>query len=67
MATKWQEKGVGFALKVGSKPANRKPVIDDRTGKTGGYEIEHWDDHQDAEVFAKTIAASLVVHEGDDK
>ena len=62
MPTKWQEKGVGFSLKLGSKPTNKKAVIDERNGSIGGYTTEHWDDHQDAEVLAKTVRASLRVN-----
>ena len=59
MPTKWQEKGVGFSLKIGSKPSNKTKIIDDRDGTTGGYQTEHWDDHQDAEVLAKSVRMSL--------
>jgi len=62
MPTKWQEKGVGFSLKLGSKPTNKKPVVDERDGTIGGFETEHWDDHQDAEVLAKSVRMSLKAH-----
>jgi hypothetical protein len=42
---------------------NKKPVIDDRDGSIGGYETEHWDDHQDVNVLAKPIRVSLTVNE----
>jgi len=63
MPTKWQEKGVGFSLRIGSKPTNKKSVVDERNGTIGGFETEHWDDHQDVEVLAKTVRASLKLNE----
>ena len=52
---------IGVSLRRGT--ANRKPVIRDDDGTIGGYEIEHWDDHQDAEVHARPVRASLAVNE----
>ena len=63
MPTKWQEKGVGFSLRIGSKPTNKKAVVDEHNGTIGGFETEHRDDHQDAEILAKTVRASLKLNE----
>ena len=59
MTTRWQEKGVGVSLRKGK--TNKKPVLDDRDGTVGGYEVEHWDDHQDAVVLPKSVRTSLKV------
>jgi len=61
MTTRWQEKNVGVSLRKGT--TNKKPVLDDRDGSIGGYEVEHWDDHQDAVVLAKTVRVSLKAEE----
>ena len=59
--TVWQEKNVGVSLLKGK--AHRKPVVDDRDGTVGGYEVEHWDDHQDAVVMPKSVRTSLKIRE----
>jgi len=59
MTNKWREKNVGVSLRRGK--TNKKPVLDDRDGTVGGYEIEHWDDHQDAVVMPKSVRASFKV------
>ena len=47
---KYQEKlkSLGFSLKRGT--TKRWAVINENTGKVGGYQTEHWDDHLDASV-----------------
>lgn len=53
-------KTVGVSLKRGT--SRKKRVTDDRDGSQAGFEVEHWDDTQDAVVQAKTIEADFTVH-----
>jgi hypothetical protein len=53
-------KSIGVSLKRGT--SRKKPVVDERDGSQAGYEVEHWDDRQDAVVQAKTIEADFKVH-----
>jgi hypothetical protein len=46
-------RSLGFLSKKGT--SNKKPVIDERTGKVGGFHEEHWDDSQDATVLPQSI------------
>jgi len=46
-------RSLSFPRKVGTK--KKKPVIDERDGSIGGYEIEHWDGSQDAHVLLKPV------------
>lgn len=48
MTTPFAEKArtIGVSLKRGSM--RTKTVRSEETGKRVGYEVEHWDDHQDA-------------------
>lgn len=54
-------KTVGVSLKRGT--SRKKPVIHEGDGSQAGYEVEHWDDRQDAVVQAKTVEAEFTVHE----
>lgn len=48
---KWQETiGVGFGTAKRKGTTEKRPVINEFTGKIGGYHVEHWDDHVDAVV-----------------
>lgn len=55
-------KTVGVSLRRGQ--SKKKPVIDDRDGSVGGYEVEHWDDRQDAHVIAGNVAVHSKTQEG---
>jgi hypothetical protein len=52
-------KTVGVSLKKGQK--RKKTVTDENTGQTAGYEVEHWDDHQDAVVQPSTVEVKVEV------
>ena len=58
-------KTLSFGTKVGSKPSEKRRVIDDRDGSVAGVETEHWDGSQDADARPKTIRvkAQLVTEE----
>lgn len=48
------------------KGAKRKtPVIHEADGEVGGYQVEHYDGSQDAEIIPKTIGAKSKTMEGD--
>ena len=61
----YQEKlrTLGVSLRRGG--TKRKPVVNEDTGQVGGYEVEHWDDHQDAHVIAPTFHSRSKVMEED--
>lgn len=61
MATKWQEKGIGFLSKRGQ--TNKKPVESEDDGTIAGYHVEHWDGRQDAVVQPKTVRLKVKVEE----
>ena len=46
-------RGIGFLSRKGT--SDKKPVIDENTGKVGGYHVEHWNDVQDAVVMPEAI------------
>jgi len=46
-------RSLGFPRRVGT--SQRKEVTDERDGTLGGFQTEHWDDSQDAEVHLKTV------------
>lgn len=46
-------KGFGFLSRKGT--SDKKPVVDENTGKVGGFHVEHWDDAQDAVVMPDAI------------
>jgi hypothetical protein len=46
-------KTIGVSLSRGQK--RTKSVRDENTGKRVGYEVEHWDDHQDAVAQPSTV------------
>ncbi len=50
-------RSLGFSLKRGTP--NRVPVINEETGRVGGYQTTHWDDHQDAEVIPEPVRATF--------
>lgn len=57
MATKWQEKGIGVLKRRGT--SEKKPVLNEETGKVGGYHVEHWDDSQDAVAQPDTVRVKV--------
>jgi hypothetical protein len=59
---KWRS--IGVLRKRGQK--EKVPVIDEDTGKVGGYHTKHWDGKQDANIFAKPIAVKGKTREGQD-
>lgn len=66
MSESFKEKlhSVSFPRKLGQK--EKVPVIDEDTGKVGGYHTKHWDGKQDANIFAKPIAVKGKTREGQD-
>lgn len=54
-------RSVGFSTRQGT--SKRKPVIDDRDGSIGGYETEHWNGSQDAEVVLKPVVKRMKTEE----
>ncbi len=55
-------KTIGVSLRKGT--SNKKPVIHDSDGSVGGYETEHWDDRQDAEIIVKPVTSKTRTQEG---
>ena len=51
---KWSS--IGFLKKRGQK--EKVPVVNEETGKVGGYHVKHWDGKQDAHVMPQGISAS---------
>ena len=57
-------RSLGFPRKWGT--AVKKPVRNQDTGRyDGGYEMEHWDDHQDAHIVAPSLRVKTKTQEGD--
>lgn len=57
--TEFAEKArtIGVSLRRGE--SRRKKVINDQDGSQAGYEVEHWDDHQDVVAQPTTIKATF--------
>ena len=54
-------KTLSFPRKTGQ--SERRPVTNELTGKIGGYQIEHWDGSQDAEVRPDSINLKTATQE----
>jgi hypothetical protein len=52
-------KTIGVSLRRGK--SRKKPVQNENDGSRAGYEVEHWDDRQDAVVQPKPIDVKLTV------
>lgn len=60
--SKWRETiGAGFGTGLRRGTSERKPVLNEMTGKEGGYHVEHWDDRQDAFVHPESIQMKLSI------
>lgn len=61
---RWQETiGVGFGTGLKKGTTKRTAVMNERTGRVGGYQTEHWDDRMDAEVNASSLKVRMNVEE----
>lgn len=56
-------RGIGFLSRKGT--SDKKPVIDENTGKVGGYHVEHWNDAQDAVVMPEAIRYDVKLVQGE--
>jgi hypothetical protein len=56
----FKEKLRSLNFSKGKRGTSKKvPVLDDRDGSVGGYQTEHWDDRQDAEVILKPVTVEV--------
>lgn len=56
-------KGIGFLSRKGT--SDKKPVIDEDTGRVGGFHVEHWNDSQDAVVMPDAIKVEAKLIQGE--
>lgn len=57
-------RSIGFARQRGA--SERRPILDERDGRVGGYEVEHWNDSQDAVVRPRPVRASVKLLNGEE-
>lgn len=63
---RWKETiGVGFGTGLKKGTTKKWDVKNEDTGKVGGYQVEHWDDHLDAYVHPETVHYKMFPKEED--
>lgn len=63
--SKWRETvGVGFGTARNAGTDRKHVVLDENTGKRGGYHVEHWDGAQDAVAQPRPVKMKLGMQEG---
>jgi len=61
---KWRETiGTGFGTGRNKGTTQKHPVVNEYTGREGGYHVEHWDDRVDAVVKPDALNLQLSARE----